>query len=376
MDTARFANSPAGRLEETTNGALAFVPAPLPRLLELSPERVYQLDEASRAVATLAGAGETLPNPRLLITPFMRREALLSSRIEGTRASVSDVYAAEATGRPHGDADEVVNYVRALELGIERLAELPICTRLVLELHAELLTGVRGQDKRPGELRDLQVWIGPEDSPIEAAHFVPPPPGYVADLMSEWEAFVHDEAAMPPLVRSALMHQHFETIHPFRDGNGRIGRLLIPLLLIERDVLRSPLLYLSAYFEAHRQAYYDHLSRVRETGEWDPWLDFFLSGVAEQSRDAVQRTRALRDLQDEYRQRLLAASASANALLLADELFLSPVVTYRMVAERLSITVPGARLVVRKLVEASVISPFTETSPRLFAARELLELLR
>ena len=376
MDAARFANSPAGRLEETTNGALAFVPVPLPRLLELSPERVYQLDEASRAVATLAGAGETLPNPRLLIAPFMRREALLSSRIEGTQASVSDVYAAEATGRPHGDADEVVNYVRALELGIERLAELPICTRLVLELHAELLSGVRGQDKRPGELRDLQVWIGPEESPIEAASFVPPPPDYLADLMSEWEAFVHDEAAMPPLVRSALMHQHFETIHPFRDGNGRIGRLLIPLLLIERHVLRSPLLYLSAYFEAHRQAYYDHLSRVSETGDWDPWLDFFLSGVVEQSLDAMQRTRALRTLQEEYRQRLLAASASANALQMADELFLSPIVTYRRVAEFRGVTDPGARVVVSKLVEAGILRPLPGTRPQLFAARELLDLLQ
>ncbi len=376
MDAARFANSPAGRLEETTNGALAFVPVPLPRLLELSPDRAYQLDEASRAVATLAGAGETLPNPRLLITPFMRREALLSSRIEGTQASVSDVYAAEATGRPHGDADEVVNYVRALELGIERLAELPICTRLVLELHAELLSGVRGQDKRPGELRDLQVWIGSEQDAIEAASFVPPPPAYVADLMSEWEAFVHDDAAMPPLVRSALMHQHFETIHPFRDGNGRIGRLLIPLLLIERDVLRSPLLYLSAYFEAHRQAYYDHLSRVSETGDWDPWLDFFLSGVAEQSLDAMQRTRALRTLQEEYRQRLLAASASANALQMADELFLSPIVTYRRVAEFRGVTDAGARIVVSKLVEAGILHRLPATRPQLFAARELLDLLQ
>ena len=287
------------------------------------------------------------------------------------------MYAAEATGRPHGDADEVVNYVRALELGIERLAELPICTRLVLELHAELLSGVRGQDKRPGELRDLQVWIGSEQDAIEAASFVPPPPDYLADLMSEWEAFVHDEAAMPPLVRSALMHQHFETIHPFRDGNGRIGQTADhTLLLIERGVLRSPLLYLSAYFEAHRQAYYDHLSRVSETGDWDPWLDFFLSGVAEQSLDAVRRTRALRDLQDEYRQRLLAASASANAIQMADELFLSPIVTYRRVAEFRGVTDAGARIVVSKLVEAGILHRLPATRPQLFAARELLDLLQ
>ena len=375
MDTERFANSPAGHLEETTDGALAFVPAALPRRFALSPERVYQLDEASRAVATLAGIGETLLNPHLLIAPFLRREAVLSSRIEGTRASVSDVYAAEATGRPRGDAQEVVNYVRALELGIERLSDIPICTRLALELHSELLTGVRGQDTRPGELRTIQVWIGSEDSKIEDASFVPPPPGYVPDLMSDWEAFVHDEGPIPPLVRSALMHHHFETIHPFRDGNGRIGRLLITLHLIECGVLRPPLLYLSAYFEAHRQAYYDHLSRVRETGEWEPWLDFFLSGVTEQSRDAMRRTRALRDLQEEYRQRLQAASASANAMLLADELFRTPIVTYRGVAELLNVTNAGARNIIDRLVGAGILEPLADSYPRLFAAPELLDLL-
>ena len=266
--------------------------------------------------------------------------------------------------------------MRALEFGIDRLADIPICTRLVLELHATLLENVRGQDQRPGELRSIQVWIGPEESPIEEARFVPAPPQYLADLMSDWEVFLHDGSPMPPLIRCALMHYQFEAIHPFRDGNGRIGRLLIPLLLIERNVLNSPLLYLSAYFEAHRQAYYDHLYPVSTTGEWDPWLGFFLAGVLEQSLDAMRRARALRELNEDFRQRLQAVGASSNALQLADELFLGPVVTRRRVAELRDVTDTGARLVVEKLKEVGILRSVPDTRPRLFIADELLDLLQ
>ena len=375
MDANDFVDSPVGRLEPA-EGALAFVPEPPPALFELSADLVYQLDAASRAVATLAGVGETLPNPRLLIAPFARREALLSSRIEGTQASVSDVYVTEATGQARGDAHEVLNYVRALDLGAERLADIPICTRLVLELHATLLEDVRGQEQRPGELRSLQVWIGPEDSRIEDARFVPAPPRYLVDLMSDWEAFVHDGSPLPPLIRCAVMHYQFEAIHPFRDGNGRIGRLLIPLFLIERGVLPSPLLYLSVYFDAHRQAYYDHLYRVSTTGEWEPWLEFFLVGVREQSQDAISRARALRDLHDDYRQRLQAVGASANALQLADELFLSPIVTRRKVADLREVTGAGSRLIVEKLEEVGILHSIDDTRPQLFMADELVDLLQ
>lgn len=375
MDADDFRDSPRGRLVPATEGALAFVPHALPRAIAPDLNVVNMLDEASRAVARLDGIGETLPNPGLLSGPFLRREAVLSSRIEGTQASVSDVYEAEATGVPRGDAQEVANYARALQIGMERLDELPICVRLARELHGVLLDGVRGQETLLGELRDMQVWIGSPGSTIRDARFVPPPPDRLPDLLADWEAFVHDEGPLPPLARCALMHYQFEAIHPFRDGNGRIGRLLIPLLLRERGVLRHPLLYLSAWFEQHRQRYYDELYAVSATGDWAPWLRFFLEGVREQAADAVARARRLRDLQEDYRRRLQEIGASGNALQLAEELFTSPVITRRLAAERLGVTSAGARIVVTRLEEAGILYAFRNTRPHLFVARELLDLL-
>ena len=375
MDAADFRDSPRGRLVPVAEGALAFVPDALPRAIPLGLDVVDMLDEASRAVARLDGVGETLPNPGLLSAPFLRREAVLSSRIEGTQASVSDVYEAEATGAPRGDAREVLNYVDAAWQGAGRLGELPICVRLARELHAVLLDGVRGQETRPGELREAQVWIGSQGDTIRDARFVPPPPDLIPGLLADWEAFVHDEAPLPPLVRCALMHYQFEAIHPFRDGNGRIGRLLIPLLLMERGVLRHPLLYLSAWFERHRQRYYDGLYAVSASGDWTPWLRFFLEGVREQAADAVDRARKLRGLHEDYRRRLLEGRASANALRLADELPLVPVVSRRAVASLLGVTPAGASLVVDRLAEAGILQPLTGGRPRLFAAHELLDLI-
>ena len=372
MDADDFRRSPRGRLVPAS-GVLAFVPDPLPRELPLDSGVVYLLDQASQAVARLDGVGEALPDPGLLIAPFLRREAVLSSRIEGASASVTDVCAAEATDAPRGDAREVVNCVSALRHGADRLGELPICVRLARELHEVLLAGVHGQDRRPGEIRTTQVWIGAPA--IGDASFVPPPPDLLGGLLGDWETFVHDEAPLPPLVRCALMHYQFEAIHPFRDGNGRIGRLLIPLLLMERGVLRHPLLYLSAWFERHRQRYYDELYAVSATGDWTPWLRFFLEGVREQAADAMSRTRSIRDLQEDYRRRLLETGASANVLQLADALFTSPVITRPLVAAKLDVTYAGARLIVDRLVEAGVVQPWLDTRPRLFVARELLDLL-
>ena len=375
MDADDFRDSPRGRLVPATEGALAFVPHALPRAIAPDLDVVNMLDEASRAVARLDGIGETLPNPGLLSAPFLRREAVLSSRIEGTQASVSDVYVAEATGEPRGDAREVANYARALQIGMERLDELPICARLARELHGVLLDGARGQETLLGELRDMQVWIGSPGSTIRDARFVPPPPDRLPDLLADWEAFVHDEGPLPPLARCALMHYQFEAIHPFRDGNGRIGRLLIPLLLRERGVLRHPLLYLSAWFEQHRQRYYDELYAVSAAGDWAPWLRFFLEGVREQAADAAARARRLRDLQEDYRRRLQEIGASGNALQLAEELFTSPVITRRLAAERLGVTSAGARIIVTRLEEAGILYAFRNTRPHLFVARELLDLL-
>lgn len=374
MRSEEFAGSPRGELVPTGEGAGAFVASPLPDSVKLSPDVVYQLDEASRAVALLAGIGETLPNPRLLIQPFLRREAVLSSRIEGTQASLSDVYELEASARPPaGDAVEVLNYVRAVEHGQRLLVDLPICNRLVKETHAVLMTGVRGEEARPGEYRDLQVWIGPERSPIEDARFVPAPPEHVERLMDAWESFVNADLKMPPLVQCALLHYQFETIHPFRDGNGRIGRLLTTLFLIERGVLSTPLLYLSAYLERHRQAYYDSLLEVSRTGDFSPWLMFFLTGVAEQASDAIDRSRRLRALHQEFRDRLQQAGESANALLMVDELFANPVTTRRRTAELLSVTTTGARGLLERLLAQRIVSAVPGTRPQAFVALEILD---
>jgi Fic family protein len=334
------------------------------------------LDQASRAAATLAGAGETLPNPHLLIRPFLRREAVSSSKIEGTQTTISDLFLYEATAQQRdgkGDAREVSNYVRALEHGLARLPELPLSLRLFNEMHAILIDGVRGQDRRPGSLRSEQVWIGQEGTPIGEARFVPAPPDQIRDLMSDLERFLNEPSELPPLVRCALAHYQFETIHPYFDGNGRLGRLLITLVLCEQRVLSQPLLYLSAFFERNRDRYYDALMNVSATGDWAPWLQFFFAGVQEQARDALLRSRRLRRLEDEYRKRLQQQHASANALRLADMLFEAPFITPARAADALGVTYAGARKVLDKLAEHGIVAPLPGTGPMVYVARAILE---
>ncbi|MGE3962326.1 MAG: Fic family protein [Dehalococcoidia bacterium] len=368
--------SPVGQLVPTVEGAHAFVPSPLPPSLSLPDKLIVKLDRASRAVATLDGVGETLENPLLLVRPFLRREAALSSRIEGTQASVEDVYEFEVAGRSRSaDALEVANYVAAMELGIELLRELPICARLAHQVHERLLRGVRGRDRRPGLLRDRQVWIGDDGTPIGEARFVPPPHPRLPELLTEWERWANADNPIPPLVKAALLHYQFETIHPYLDGNGRLGRLLVILYLISADVLTTPLLYLSSFFESHRQAYYDHLLRVSETGDWLPWVEFFLQGAEEQANDALQRSRRLRDLQQRYRRQLQETRQSANVIQLTDALFQNPVVTRPSVQRSLTLSQRGAHLVVEKLVEAGILTELPESRPTVFVAREILDVV-
>jgi Fic family protein len=261
--------SPAGTWIRSLEGFHTFVPNPVQRTMGLDPSLVYLLDQASRGVAMLAGVGETLPDPHLLIRPFLRREAVLSSRIEGTQSSLSDLFVYEATKGSKdrtGDAREVANYVMALEYGLEQLDRLPISMRLINQIHGRLLERVRGKDKGPGELRTRQVWIGEQGTKVEEARFVPAPAEMIRDLMTDLEVFMNEELEMPPLIKAALMHYQFEAIHPYLDGNGRVGRLLITLLLCAEDVLPTPLLYLSAYFEKHRDEYYERLLNVSEKG--------------------------------------------------------------------------------------------------------------
>lgn len=373
----RLGHNPHGTLVPTVENQMAFAPAALPRELNLSPHLVWSLDNASRAVASLSAIGENMQNPHLLISPMMRREALLSSRIEGTIASLSDVLSHEAVRirRPNDDVEEVINYVDALDLGISLLADMPISYRLVNQIHGVLLSGVRGQEKRPGEFRTLQVWIGAPGSSIRNARFVPPPPDMLRDLFQDWEDFANADLKMPPLVKCALMHYQFEAIHPYRDGNGRIGRLLITLFLRESGILSNPLLYLSAYFERERQRYYDELFNVSATGDWERWLEYFLDGVLRESLDVVARIRRLRDLQEEYRGELLERRAPASESRLVDELFANPFMTIRRASEILEMSLPGARRVVGKLASAGIVQVHHDRRPRQYVAEQILEIL-
>lgn len=373
----RLAGSPSGQLIPIEDGQFTFMPYPLPRYLELDHSLIILLDRATRAVATLSGVGETLPNPHLLIRPFVRREAVLSSRIEGTQTSLSDLllYEASDTGSPKGDLEEVINYIKASTRGLSLLGELPICVRLINIIHSVLLSGVRGADKQPGELRTTQVWIGALGTPIQSAKFVPPPPTMIQDLLSDWERFVNQDNDLPPLIQCALMHYQFEAIHPFTDGNGRIGRLLIVLFLCAQQILPLPLLYLSAYFERTRDQYYEQLFRVSETGDWNSWLSYFLTGVAEQANDALLRARRVRKLHGELTDLLHEHHETANALRLLDELFERPFMAAPRAAKLLEISTQGARGILDRLAELGIVQLNATRWPRVYVLRELLNVV-
>jgi Fic family protein len=375
MRAEDFANSPAGEVRRQPTGYWAFVPKPLPRSLDLTEDIVNCLSEADRAIGTLNGMGETLPNPHLLIVPFTRREAVLSSKIEGTQASLSELFQFEAGRETAGPADvrEVSNYVRAMEYGLQRLRELPLSTRLVRELHEQLLRGVRGKQYTPGEFRTSQNWIGAPGRTLDEATFVPPPPGEMVPLLSDWERFLHSPSRFPPLIECALMHYQFEVIHPFLDGNGRVGRLLVTLYLVAREHLCQPLLYLSAFFESNQMEYYERLLAVSQRGDWEGWLCFFLRGVAEQSWDVVKRSRSILGLQEEYRRQLYDARASRSTIRLVDFLFQSPVLTVPMAVSALGITYPSAAKALTNLADAGIVEKLDAGKRgRMFYARELI----
>ena len=330
---------------------MAFFPRPIPRHVDLTTANLLRLADAEAALGRLAGASRLLPTPHLLVRPYLRREALASTRIEGTQASLEEVFDAEAGDLPYGaDVEEVVNYVRAMEAGLARLDHLPMSVRLLREMHAILLDGVRGRDRQPGELRTSQNWIGPPGATIERATFVPPPPDGLPDLLSDLERFVHEDPQLPPLVQAALLHYQFETIHPFLDGNGRLGRLLVVFFRVVRDRLPEPLLYLSPFFERRRDEYYATLQAVREQGDVDRWLALFLDGVREQAIDAVSRAERLTDLRERYRAAVRAVTRGiANQVV---ELALEqPVLTARTVESRLQVSRPAALASLRQLAD-------------------------
>jgi cell filamentation protein, protein adenylyltransferase len=363
MNSADFLNSPSGAVIQVPTGYAAFVPNPLPPALPWTSPLATSLSEADRKLGELAGLGRLLANPHLLVHPFMRREAVLSSRIEGTRASLGDLYAYEAMQlsflEKGSDVKEVHNYVRALEYGLKRLETLPISLRLIRELHAQLMEGVRGEHLTPGEFRRTQNWIGPAAITLQAATFVPPPVPEMQQALAAFEDFLHRENELPPLVRLALVHYQFEAIHPFLDGNGRVGRLLVSLLLCAWNLLPEPLLYLSAYFESNRHAYYDHLLAVSQAGAWEAWLLFFLRGVAVQAEDAAKRIHRLQHLREAFRQQFQAARAAARLLQVVDLLFERPLITIPQIQSSLKVQFPVAQRYVERLVSAGVLREIT-----------------
>jgi Fic family protein len=357
VDRTRYERHALGQARRTPgrHGYRAFYPSPLPRRLAVSAETAVWLGEAESALGRLDGVSQLLPNPNLLVRPYVVREAVASTRIEGTRASIAEVYDADASDAAlPPDLEEVVNYVRATEHAVARLVDLPLSMRLVREAHEILFDGVRGRDRQPGRLRTTQNWIGPATSTIERATSVPPPPDAIGAALDDWERFVNDHSpALPVLAQCALMHYQFEAIHPFLDGNGRVGRLLIVLFLIERRRLTRPVLYVSPYLERHRDTYIGHLQAIHEHGDADPWIAFFCQAVADQAGDAVERARRLVELRENYRRRV---PTQANAQALVDVLFEAPVLTSRIVEQHLDVTRPTALRLLQQLASAGVIA--------------------
>lgn len=377
MNPEEFKDSGTGKLVPTLKG-MAFVPNPLPPpLLDLAP-LVPLVSRAERALGELSGIGRTLPNPYLLIRPFMRREAVASSKIEGTVTTLSQLLLFEVdeeTNRAPGDAREVLNYVRALEHSLKRLDELPISTRLIRETHKILLTNVqsnRGAQIIPGEFRRDQNWIGARL--IENARYVPPPPQEVPEAMSALEKYINTkDEEIPTLIQLALIHYQFEAIHPFPDGNGRVGRLLIPLILCERKEISQPLLYMSNYFEKNYEDYIEHMLTISKMGLWGRWVKFFLEGIEETCKDAITKAQSLQMLQKNYYGKIQKARSSALLGRLIDLLFEHPAITVPYAAERLQISYNAAKNNINRLVEAQVLRPSGgDSRPMMFVAADIV----
>jgi len=358
-------------------GYAAFVPAPLPPKIVWTSRLVRLLSDADRLIGNLAGEGARLPNPHMLMRPFLQREAVLSSKIEGTQATLGELLAVEAGAaveRSPDDLREVGNYVAALEHGIALLRELPVCVRMIRELHAVLMTGVRGHNAAPGEFRTIQNWIGRPGSKLASATYIPPPPGEVEPCLADWETFLH-ESELPPLVTIALAHYQFEAIHPFLDGNGRIGRLLITLFLIEQKILPTPLLYLSAFFEASRSDYYAGLRAVSEKNAWADWIEYFLLGIARMSEDALSRATRINDILAAWRIAMAGESTKAP-LRIVELLAANPFLTTNGVAAELKIAFTTAQRAIERLEKNGIVRQTSDAKRnRVYCAQALLDIL-
>jgi Fic family protein len=380
MNPDDFSNKSPGSVLLTPKGYWTFVPDPLPPKIDWSVSLISALGEAERNLGRLASLADTLSSPHILVQPFIRREAVLSSRIEGTRASLADLYTYESAQlsffEATSDVREVHNYVQAMDYGLERLKVLPVSLRLIREVHKVLMEGVRGERLTPGEFRRSQNWIGPLGSTIEGAAFVPPPVEEMHQALDALEKFIHTRSEIPQLVRAGLIHYQFEAIHPFLDGNGRVGRLIVSMLLIEWGLISQPLLYLSAFFEAHRLDYYDHLLAVSQHGAWENWLLFFLKAISSQSVDAITRIERLGQLRAAYQERLRNERAAARLLQTLDILFQRPILNTRQLEAALGVPYRTAQRYIEKLQEIGILREVTgRARNRLYRADEILQAL-
>ena len=356
-------NTRAGRFRRQLTGYEAFMPKPLPPdpPLQWDADLLKLLSDATAAVGRLDGMAGSLPNPDFFVVSYVRREAVLSSQIEGTQSSLDDVLAHEVEARMDelpADIAETVNYVKAIRLGLDRLDELPLSGRLIRYVHRELLTGVRGQERSPGEFRTTQNWVGPTGCTLETAEFVPPSPDDLPDALRDFEVFLNDSTD-PPLVLAGLAHAQFETIHPFLDGNGRVGRLLITLLLVQRRVLARPLLYLSLFLKQNRSEYYDRLNAVRKQGDWEGWLRFFLTGVAVTANDAVRVAAELSSLTEQHRRTATYQNLGKYGWPMLDLLAEQPVVTIKYASARLGSTPSTVGRLLDGLVTLGIVEEIT-----------------
>lgn len=372
----------AGRYVRQPADYKAFIPAPLPPDPPIQLEKLQALlSQTDRALGRLDGSIETLPDPDLFVHMYIRKEAVLSSQIEGTQSSLQDVLAAEAKILAPGrrkDAAEVLNHIHAMNHGLNRLAQLPVSVRLIREIHAELMRGVRGSHLTPGELRASQNWIGPTGCTLNEAVYVPPPHHEIRPQLSALEKFIHADPELPLLIKIGLVHAQFETIHPFLDGNGRIGRLLITFLLCEQEVLTKPVLYLSHYFKQYRQQYYEELQSIRDAGTWEQWLEFFLRGIIAVSREATETTRNILSLREQHRQAITDrfSRAAGNGHRVLEYLYEHPIVSVSDVRSLIGTTYPAANNLVARMVEAGILDEVTgQARNRIFIYQSYIDLL-
>ena len=363
-------------------GYSAFVPRPLPPkpALKLDAELTSLLSAADHRLGRLDGVAATLPNPDLFVAMFVHKEAVLSSQIEGTQASLDDLLAFEAgasSAEVPGDVAEAVNYVAAMNHGLRLIEELPLSLRLIKEIHGRLLAGLRGEEKEPGEFRRSQNWVGPMGTSLTEAMYVPPAVEDMNQAMGDLEGFLHERRPLPPLIKCGLVHSQFETIHPFLDGNGRMGRLLITFLLCQQGILERPLLYLSYYFKRNRVEYYDRLQAVRDRGDWEAWMKFFLRGVVEVSSESAATIREILSLRGEHAELVQASLRTVNSQRLLDLLYHRPVVSVSAVAEHLDVTFNAANSLVAKFCDLGLLRETTGGARRRrFAYERYVSLLR